>query len=218
MLPVTLRPLSDEEEGSSERIIEKRDREKEYCRDRASQEVERRRDYAHSDLSKGGAVGPHLLEDCADAERVPDRVPDKQIPPLPTSHVKLPHAVQLNEKQSIDVLFFPFFKVHPEMWDKFNRDYDKYKMEILRTYVQWANVIRQLSKAAKQSSASAQAKEEHVGIGSTNKPPLEVELSPSMWDGGRSLQWLEAYKRDLMIQTGEKEPKRQKLDVTATGE
>ncbi|WPT15524.1 LOW QUALITY PROTEIN: hypothetical protein PSENEW3_00003464 [Picochlorum sp. SENEW3] len=27
-----------------------------------------------------------------------------------------------------------------------------------------------------------------------------IELSPSMWDGGRAIQWLEAYKRDLAMQ------------------
>ncbi|KAI8110007.1 hypothetical protein M9434_001283 [Picochlorum sp. BPE23] len=30
-----------------------------------------------------------------------------------------------------------------------------------------------------------------------------VELPPSMWDGGRAIQWLEAYKRELTIQQQE---------------
>ncbi|KAI8105210.1 hypothetical protein M9435_000380 [Picochlorum sp. BPE23] len=252
MLRPTLSPLSEKEDGSTERKTEKHDIKEGHWREVvSSQEVERRRDSPQGNLSKKGAVvpssvDPHLREDC-DAGRSRDNVQNKTIPPLPTKHVMLPRVVRVNEKQSIDRLFFPFFKVYPEMWDKFNRDYNKYEVEILRAYIQWANVIRQLSNVAKQASASAQiakqasapaqtakqasasaqiakqasapdptAKEERVG--STTEPPLEVELSPSMWDGGRGIQWLEAYKKDLMIQKGEKEPKRQKVDDTATGE
>jgi hypothetical protein len=232
MLRPTLSPLSEKEDGSTERITEKHDIKEGHWREVvSSQEVERRRDSPQGNLSKKGAVvpssvDPHLREDC-DAGRSLDNVQNKTIPPLPTRHVMLPRVVRVNEKQSIDRLFFPFFKVYPEMWDKFNRDYNKYEVEILRAYIQWANVIRQLSNVAKQASASAQIakqasasdptpKEERVG--STTEPPLEVELSPSMWDGGRGLQWLEAYKKDLMIQKGEKEPKKQKVDDTATGE
>lgn len=232
MLRPTLSPLSEKEDGSTERNTEKHDIKEGHWREVvSSQEVERRRDSPQGNLSKRGAVfpssvDPHLREDC-DAGRSLHNVQNKMIPPLPTKHVMLPRVVRVNEKQSIDRLFFPFFKVYPEMWDKFNRDYNKYEVEILRAYIQWANVIRQLSNVAKQASASAQtakqasasaqtAKEERVG--STTEPPLEVELSPSMWDGGRGLQWLEAYKKDLMIQKEEKEPKRQKVDDTATGE
>ncbi|WPT15183.1 hypothetical protein PSENEW3_00003124 [Picochlorum sp. SENEW3] len=222
MLRPTLSPLSEKDDGSTERNTEKHDIKEGHWREVvSSQEVERRRNSPQSNLSKRGAVvpssvDPHLREDC-DAGRSLDNVQNKTIPPLPTRHVMLPRVVRVNEKQSIDRLFFPFFKVYPEMWDKFNRDYNKYEMEILRAYIQWANVIRQLSNVAKQASASAQAaKEERVG--STTEPPLEVELSPSMWDGGRGIQWLEAYKKDLMINKGEKEPKRQKVDDTATGE
>lgn len=44
-----------------------------------------------------------------------------------------------------------------------------------------------------------------------------VELPPSMWDGGRAIQWLEAYKRDLAIQQEEEVGEPTILDAVATG-
>lgn len=76
----------------------------------------------------------------------------RAIPPLPTTHVKLPKPVRLNDKQSIDTLFFPFFKWAPDMWNKYVMDYDLHKQEILKTYIEWANMLRIESKKAVKKS------------------------------------------------------------------
>jgi len=128
----------------------------------------------------------------AQSARSSDAPMMKEIPPLPTSHVKLPNPVRLNEKQSIDTLFFPFFKFCPDMWAKFVTDYDKHKPEILRAYIQWANMIRQQSKASKPTS-SGPSKEQIAATKlksavMTKKSSLEDKVKKRISDARHTLR------------------------------
>ena len=84
--------------------------------------------------------------------------------PLPTSHVKLPHPLRVNDKQTVDTLYHQFFKQYPEMWDKYNEDYHGNIKDIFKHYLMWVTMVRKSNKAAQAAAAKQQ-----------QKRPLDIE-------------------------------------------
>lgn len=72
------------------------------------------------------------------------------VPPLPTSHVKLPAPINLGPT-TVDVIFYQFFHRYPEMWDKFNIDYQGNCKEIFKTYLLWGKMVKEQRKRFREA-------------------------------------------------------------------
>ncbi len=78
------------------------------------------------------------------------------VPPLPTSHVKLPKAITIGHSVAgqkptiVEVIYFQFFRSHPDMWVKFNTDYDTYCKEIFSAYLTWGKMVKEQGERAKE--------------------------------------------------------------------
>lgn len=79
-----------------------------------------------------------------------------KVPPLPKSHVKLPSPITVGNAQNqnsttlVDVIYYQFFQSHPDMWVKFNVDYQRYCKEIFQTYLLWGKMIKERGEMVKE--------------------------------------------------------------------